>query len=117
MMPKSELEAEQVDAIVKTFKAHMLPSMTLGNIRRLNIPSTFNIKYMYDNGPNPHLNKISTCVLKTMDVKYGGDRYKTFDPHNNEGAPPVETSIVLAFKEIDVMHRQKMVGHGHSQYI
>ena len=41
-----------------------------------------------------------------MQVSYGGDRYKTFDPHNNEGAPPVET-LPLMFKEIDVMHRQK----------
>ena len=102
MMPKSELEAEQVDAIVKTFKAHMLPSMTLGNIRRLNIPSTFNIKYMYDNGPNPHLNKISTCVLKSLQVSYGGDRYKAY-----EGGRPVVTSISLAFQEMDLITREK----------
>ena len=43
-----------------------------------------------------------------MQVSYGGDRYKTFDPHNSECAPPVETSITLAFKEIEIMHREKM---------
>ena len=43
-----------------------------------------------------------------MDVSYGGDRYKTFDPHNSEGAPPVETSISLTFQEIEIMTREKI---------
>ena len=102
MMPKSEMEAEQVEAIVKTFKAHMLPSMTLGNVRRLNIPSVFNITYMYDNGPNPHLHQISTCVLDNMSVSYGGDRYKAY-----EGGRPVVTALSLSFKEMDLITREK----------
>ena len=109
MMPKSEMEAEQVEAIVKMFKAHMLPSMTdkdLG-VRRLDIPSTFDIQYMYDNAENPHLHKISTCVLETMSVSYGGDRYKTF-PGNSEGAPPVETQITLNFKEMELITRERV---------
>ena len=102
MMPKSEMEAEQVEAIVKTFKAHMLPSMTLGNVRRLNIPSTFDIKYYYDNAINPHLHLISTCVLDNMSVSYGGDRYKAY-----EGGRPVVTSLSLSFKEMDLITREK----------
>ena len=102
MMPKSEAEAEQVEAIVKTFKAHMLPSMTLGDVRRLNIPSTFDIQYCYDNAkPNPHLHKISTCVLETMSVSYGGDRYKAY-----EGGRPVVTNLSLNFKEMDLITRE-----------
>ena len=103
MMPKSEMEAEQVEAIVKTFKAHMLPSLTdkdLG-IRRLNIPSTFDIQYYYDNAENPHLHKISTCVLETMSVSYGGDRYKAFD-----GGRPVVTNLSLNFKEMSLITRE-----------
>tara|TARA_B100000287_G_scaffold400126_1_gene419055 strand:- start:390 stop:767 length:378 start_codon:yes stop_codon:yes gene_type:complete len=103
MMPKSEMEAEQVEAIVKTFKAHMLPSMTLGNVRRLNIPSTFDIKYYYDNGPNPHLHLIKTCVLDNMSVSYGGDRYKAY-----EGGRPVVTSLSLSFKEMDLITRERI---------
>ena len=105
MMPKSEMEAEQVEAIVKMFKAHMLPSMTdkdLG-VRRLDIPSTFDIQYMYDNAENPHLHKISTCVLETMSVSYGGDRYKAFD-----GGRPVVTNLSLSFKEMDLITREKI---------
>ena len=109
MMPKSEMEAEQVEAIVKTFKAHMLPSLTdkdLG-VRRLNIPSTFDIQYYYDNAENPHLHKISTCVLENMNVTYGGDRYKTFEGRE-DGAPPVETTITLNFKEMELITRERV---------
>ena len=41
-----------------------------------------------------------------MDVSYGGSRYKTFDG-NADGAPPVETSITLSFKEIELITREK----------
>ena len=105
MMPKSEPEAEQIEAIVKTFKAHMLPSMTLGDIRRLDIPSTFDIEYYYDNAVNPHLHKISTCVLETMSVSYGGDRYKAYD-----GGRPVVTNLSLSFKEMDLITREHIEG-------
>ena len=105
MMPKSEPEAEQIEAIVKTFKAHMLPSMTLGDVRRLNIPSTFDIEYYYDNAINPHLHRISTCVLETMSVSYGGDRYKAYD-----GGRPVVTNLSLSFKEMDLVTREHIEG-------
>ena len=31
-----------------------------------------------------------------MDVDYGGDRYRTYEG-NDEGAPPVETTITLNY--------------------
>ena len=78
----------------------MLPEFIGTNLggRSLKVPNTFDIQYMYQNAENNYLNKISTCFLETMDVTYGGDRYKTFEPHADDGAPPVETSITLAFK-------------------
>ena len=47
--------------------------------RQMRVPNTFDIQYMYQNAENNYLNKISTCFLKSMDVTYGGGRYKTFD--------------------------------------
>ena len=79
----------------------MLPSMTLGDVRRLNIPNTFDIEYYYDNAINPHLHRISTCVLETMSVSYGGDRYKAYD-----GGRPVVTNLSLSFKEMDLITRE-----------
>ena len=45
-----------------------------------------------------------------MTVSYGGDRFKTF-PATTDGAPVVETSINLAFKELELITRER-VGEG-----
>jgi hypothetical protein len=41
-----------------------------------------------------------------MNVTYGGDRYKTFEA-TGDGAPPIEVAIQLAFKEMDLITREK----------
>ena len=106
MIPKSAEEAEEIQKIIKGFKLNMLPEMVDGGANRLTMPNTFDIQYMYNGGENSYLHKISTCVLETMNVTYGGDRYKTFEANAN-GAPPVEVSISLAFKEMDLITREK----------
>ena len=57
---------------------------------------------MYQNNENTNLHKISTCVLESMDVTYGGDRYRTYE----EGVP-VETALSLSFKEMDLITAEK----------
>jgi len=106
MIPKSAAEAEEIQKIVKAFKLNMLPEMVQGSAARLTIPNTFDIQYMYANKDNQYLHKISTCVLESMNVTYGGDRYKTFEATGN-GAPPIEVAIQLAFKEMDLITREK----------
>jgi hypothetical protein len=110
MIPKSEQEAEMVKEIVSAFKMNMLPEGlgTTGGFtgKNLKIPNTFDIKYMFVGRENSYLNKISTCVLESMNVTYGGDRYKTFDG-NSDGAPPVETTITLNFKEMELITKER----------
>tara|TARA_B100000579_G_scaffold59594_1_gene43033 strand:+ start:5031 stop:6260 length:1230 start_codon:yes stop_codon:yes gene_type:complete len=110
MIPKSEQEAEEVRNIVTAFKMNMLPEgMESGDGftgKNLKIPNTFDIKYMYVGRENEYLNKISTCVLESMNVTYGGDRFKTFDG-NEDGAPPMETTITLNFKEMELITKQR----------
>ena len=43
-----------------------------------------------------------------MTVSYGGDRFKTFRPSPGEGAPVVETSVNLAFKELELITRERI---------
>ena len=52
---------------------------------RLTMPATFDIQYMHVGQENSHLNKIGTCVLTNMDVKYGGDKYKTYKDASSYG--------------------------------
>jgi len=105
MIPKSAAEAEEIQKIIKGFKLNMLPEMVAGTANRLTMPNTFDISYMYNGAENQYLHKISTCVLETMNVAYGGDRYKTFEATSN-GAPPVEVQITLGFKEMDLITRE-----------
>jgi len=102
MIPKSEEEAKMIQDIIMSFKTNMLPEMIGGSARRQRIPSTFDIQYMYNGEENSSLHKISTCVLESMNVTYGGDRYKTY-----EGGVPVETAISLSFKELDLITAEK----------
>ena len=74
----------------------------------MNYPSSFDIKYMYQNRENNYLNKITECYLTNMDVSYGGDRYRTFEG-TGAGAPPTEVTIALSFKEIELVTREKAV--------
>ena len=106
MIPKSAAEAEEIQKIIKGFKLNMLPEMVSGVANRLTMPNTFDISYMYNGAENQYLHKISTCVLESMAVTYGGDRYKTFEANGN-GAPPVEVGITLGFKEMDLITREK----------
>ena len=104
MMPKSEEEAEMVKGIVQEFKVHMLPSKTISeSVRRLNIPNTFDIEYYYNGSLNQNLHRISECVLESMNVSYGGDRYK----EAMKGGKPVVTNLTLNFKELDLITREK----------
>jgi hypothetical protein len=107
MMPRSQEEANEIKKIINAFKFNMLPEMPNGlRGRQMTVPNTFDIQYMYQNAENNYLHKISTCYLESMDVKYGGSRYKTFDG-NADGAPPVETSLSLEFKEIELITRER----------
>ena len=107
MMPRSQEEADEIKKIINAFKFNMLPEMPNGlRGRQMIVPNTFDIQYMYQNAENNYLHKISTCYLESMDVKYGGSRYKTFDG-NADGAPPVETSLSLEFKEIELITRER----------
>ena len=109
MIPRNSREAEEIRKIIFAFKSNMLPEMIKGMDRdTMNIPNTFNIQYMYKGKENDYVHRVSECFLDNMQVSYGGDRYKTFEPHADDGAPPVETTMTLAFKEIEVMSRERI---------
>ena len=112
MMPKSEAEATNVDRIARMFRFYMAPSFDgdIGSSRTMIVPATFDISYYYAEGKENHfLNKVSTCVLESANVTYGGDRVQFFRPHSDgSGAPPVETNIELQFKELELITREKL---------
>ena len=129
-IPKSPEEANQVFMIVNAFKIAMLPKYTesfgigfaaigiegssgvgdAGRDRTLTIPTTMDIKYYMQKKDgtakeNGYLNKISTCYLQSMDIKYGGDRYTAYE-EDFRGASPQSTSVTMEFAEIEIITKE-----------
>ena len=109
MIPRNQREADEIRKIIFSFKANMMPELKNGKDRdTMTVPNTFNIQYMHRGKENDYLHRVSECFLENVQVSYGGDRYKTFDPVDGDGAPPVETQINLAFKEIEIITRERI---------
>ena len=71
MLPNNSKETETIENIVTTFRYHAMPEIEGSDLtgRTMIAPSTFDIEYF----PNTHLHKISTSVLQSVTVNYGGD--------------------------------------------
>ena len=109
MIPRNQKEADEIRKIIFAFKANMLPELKNGKDRdTMTVPNTFNIQYMHRGKENDYIHRVSECFLENVQVTYSGDRYKTFDPVDGDGAPPVETQLNLAFKEIEIITRERV---------
>ena len=113
MMPKSEQEAKDIDKITRMFRYYMAPSFIgdRSRSRTMIVPSTFDIAYMYQGGRNNFINQISTAVLESCNVTYGGERVQFYRPTTGKfgtGAPPVETQIELQFKELEIITKERI---------
>jgi hypothetical protein len=101
-LPRSETEAQAVQRIIKMFKFHMHPELSAGGLFYI-YPSEFNIVYYYKGKENPHINKISTCVLQSMNVDYGGQQFGSF----YDGSP-TEINMRLGFVELEVLTKERV---------
>ena len=104
--PKNKLEMEDVQKIIMLFKYHMHPSIS--NNIHFKVPSEFEIHYAYLGQENEYLNKISTCVLKNMDVAYGPEEQWSTFRNDAKGAPPVHTKVTLEFQETQFITKKEI---------
>ena len=104
--PKNEKESADVFRIIETFKFHMHPEMSDGNLFFI-YPSEFNITYYFGQQRNSYFHKFTTCVLESMDVSYGGEQFSSF--RNGE---PTEINVSLTFRELEVLTK-KMINQGY----
>ena len=108
--PRDEKEMKDVQNIVKLFKYHQAPDLDMSKYggRLFNVPSEFEIHYMYQDRENNYMNKISKVACKSVDVKYGEEeQFSTFKP-DAEGAPPISTKLTLEFTELELMTKEKI---------
>ena len=113
--PRNEDEVKTVDAIIKTFKFHMLPERSLDTTGQyLIFPSEFEIHFMYQGSENTWLPFVSHCVLNSVDVDYGGPQFQTFRPmkkpggDGSEAPPPTTIEMTLSFTESEIMTKEKI---------
>ena len=126
-MPKSEQEVQVVQKIIHLFKFHAHGEFgkghtietkdKKGNVSKatgfeMTLPDTFDIRYMYQGQANTHMNKISECYLKNVEVSYGGDRFVAYKPteslHGGSTPPPQRTTLNLTFQELEILDKKRI---------
>jgi len=107
-MPTERFEAAVAQEIIEEFKLRMHPEFVkTGIVRQQTIPDIYEIAYWTATGPNKNLHRIGKCFLEKVDVKYGGDKFQTFEgvvPGRSDGAP-IKTELTLQFREIEILDR------------
>ena len=108
--PRSKEEAQEVADIIYAFKLFAHPELLEGYANYLYLyPAEFDIEYRMIDAygkdiENPYINKISSCVLESIDVVYA-NRGSYQSLANGE---PVMTSLSLTFMEIETLHQDRI---------
>ena len=101
--PRNPKEAEAVEKIIAIFKYNSAPGFADKTLQSVfTIPNYWRISYMYNNGENPHLNKIGACYCQDVNVDYAPDgQYTTF-----ENGMPVHTKMTVTMLEDRIITKQ-----------
>lgn len=107
--PYSKQEAQTVAKIVKMFKMHAAPRLAEGTAGMFFVPpSTFNLDFMFNGKMNRNVGRVAESVIEGIDVNYSPNGFSTF----GDGAP-VQTTLTLNFKEIELVTREKIERQGY----
>src|SRR5210317_59927 len=104
--PKNEKEKDSVHKILQLFRFHMLPEHQNGANGYFNVPSEFQITYMYRDNENTYLPRISRCVLKSVDIDYAPEGVVSTLVPDERGAPPTLITMSLNFGETEIMTKE-----------
>ena len=101
--PRNQREAEAVEKIIAIFKYNSAPGFADKTLQSVfTIPNYWRISYMFNNGENPHLNKIGACYCTDVQVDYAPDgQYTTF-----ENGMPVHTKMTVSMLEDRIITKQ-----------
>ena len=110
--PRSPEEVKKVNDIIFLFKYHAHPELDMNSEtggRYFRVPSEYEIHYAYLDKENEYLNKISKCVLKSIDVEYGpSEQFSTFEA-DSVGASPVTYKMSLTFEETQFLTKKQIL--------
>ena len=106
--PKNKKEKDEMHKIINLFKFHMSPEYQSTSRGYFNVPSEFQITYMYRENINTYIPRISRCVLETMNVDYAPEGVFSTFKADDKGAPPVLAKVDLGFKETEIMTKERI---------
>ncbi len=107
--PRDEKEALEVQNILERLRFHQAPEIKSNTGGFFLVPpSEFDIKFYYNGFENPNIPKISTCVLKGIDINYapnGWAAYETLEakPSLGRTGMPVGITLSLDFEETEIL--------------
>jgi len=106
--PRNEVETDEIQQIIQLFRFHMAPEMQQANSRYLTLPSEFDIHYMFKGKDghgreNDYFNRITTCVLTSVDVNYTPNGVRSF-----EDGSPTAIAMSLSFRETEILTKEKI---------
>ena len=103
--PRNAEEAEAVEQIIAIFKYNSAPGFQppeLGGSSMFSTPNYWRISYMFNNGENPHLNKIGACYCTDVVVDYAPDGQWTTFPTGQ----PIHTKLTVSMLEDRIITKQ-----------
>ena len=107
--PFSKDESTTVKNIVKMFKTHAAPRIVTGAAGMFFIPpSTFNLEFFFNGKENKNIGKVAECVIESIDVNYAPNGWSS----HTDGSP-VQTTMSISFKEIELIDREKIEKDGY----
>jgi hypothetical protein len=107
MAPASLRESQSMENIIKQLRRFAAPNVAAGGGGLLfDTPAEFTIEFFNKGQPNPHIPKVSRCVLTniTTDFTPSGE-WSTF-----RNGYPVTCRLLLSFQEMEIITRDKIEG-------
>jgi len=106
--PKNPAEKDSMHKIINMFKFHMLPEYQGTTKGFFNVPSEFQITYMYREERNTYIPRISRCVLNNMSVDYAPEGVISSFIPDEQGAPTTYGTMTLSFTETEIMTKERI---------
>ena len=99
--PVSPDEAANVREIIRLFKRAAAPTKQTGLAGFFwKPPSVFDLGFFFNGVPNPNVPPVLRCALQSVDVNYAPNGWSAL----SDGAP-VQTTMSLSFREIELLDR------------
>lgn len=104
--PTSKKEADNVRRIIKMFRTAAAPTRNTGAAGFFfTPPSVFNISFFFEGAYNKYITPIRPCVLQNLSVDFAPNGWSAM----RDGSP-MQTSLTLSFKEIELVDRESIKG-------